>query len=132
MYSGNELSPRASKVRRESYGKEKAYWPTLYRLGDKLVLARPRKFRIVTRDGESFFAAVLRYRDFFSDLVAKELPQFSFDPRQKVNGQKQPGAWKAALTIENYEAVVTMCDHYGEVFLNLSHRIEEWLNEEEK
>jgi len=128
IYSGNELSPESQKARRESHGREKAYWPTLYRLGDELILARPRKFRIVARDGENFFAALAKYRDFFSDLVAKELPQFSFDPRQKVNVQKQPGAWKASLTIENYKAVEAMCSHFNEILLNLSRGVEEWVS----
>jgi|GEM_PF-5902276 len=129
IYSGNELSPKAQKNRRESYGREKAYWPTLYRLGGELVLARPRKFRIVTRDCENFFAALARYLDFFSDLVAKELPTFTFSATQKVNGQKQPGAWKAPLTMENYQAVRQMCAHGKEIFLNVSGGVETWLKE---
>jgi len=127
MYSGNELSPRAQKNRCESYGRQKDYWPTLYRLGEKMILARPMKFRILTTSRSEFFAVLQKHRQYFADLVERELPQFRFEPTQEI--QRRLGAWVAPLTEENFKAVGKMCDHYGETFLNLSEGIEEWLDE---
>jgi len=129
VYSGNELSPQAQKNRRRSYGAEKAYWPTLSRLGEELVLARPRKFRILTNSRSEFFAVLQRHREYFADLVAKELPMFRFVPTQRIRDQKKPGAWLAPLTEENFKAVEEMCAHGKEIFLNVSDGIGKWLKE---
>ena len=122
-----DISPKAQKVRHESYGRQRAYWPTLSRFGEEMVLARPSKFRILTESRSEFFAALSKHRKYFADLVTKELPMFRFDPTQKLLSQKRPGAWLAPLTAENYKAVVEMCSHFNEVLLNLSQGIEEWL-----
>jgi len=122
-----EVSPKAQKARRESYGRQKDYWPTLYRAGDKMVLARPMKFRILTGSREEFFKKLAKHRAYFADLVTKELPQFRFVPNQKIRDRKRKGAWVAPLTKENYDTVEKMCLHYKEVLLNLSGGIEEWL-----
>lgn len=90
-----------------------------------MVLARPRKFRILTESRSEFFALLQKHRAHFADLVAEELPMFRFDSTQKVQDQKKLGAWKAPLTIENYKAVVEMCSHYGEILLNRSSGMEE-------
>lgn len=95
-----------------------------------MILARPRKFRILTESREEFFALLQKRRARFADLVAKELPTFGFDPARKIRDRKRPGAWLAPLTEENYEAVEKMCDHCGETLLNLSEGLEEWLDEE--
>lgn len=124
-----EVSPKAQKVRRGSYGRQRAYWPTLSRFGNEMVLARPRKFRILTESRAEFFEKLAKARAYFAELVEKELPTFTFHPNQRVRGQKQSGAWKAPLTAENYKAVVEMCSHFNEVLLNLSREIEEWLDE---
>lgn len=124
-----EVSPKAQKARRESAGRQRAYWPTLSRFGNEMILARPRKFRILTESREEFFEKLGKARAYFAELVEKELPTFTFYPNQRVWDQKQLGAWKAPLTKENYEAVKQMCDHYREILLNLSGRIEEWLKE---
>ena len=122
------LSPKAQKARRESAGRQRAYWPTLYRTGNEMVLARPSKFRILTESRSEFFAALSKHRKYFADLVAKELPMFRFDPTQKLLSRKRTGAWLAPLTAENFKAVEEMCRHYGEILLNLSQGIEEWLD----
>lgn len=124
-----EVSPKAQKAKRESAGRQRAYWPTLYRLGEKMVLARPRKFRILTESREEFFEKLAKHRTYFADLVAKELPQFRFEPTQKIRDRKQSGAWLALLTAENFKAVEKMCRHYNEILLNISRGIEEWLKE---
>ena len=123
------ISPKAQKARRASHGRQKDYWPTLYRLNDEMILARPMKFRILTNSREEFFEKLSKHRAYFADLVAKELPMFRFEPNQKVQDRKKPGVWVAPLTVENFEAVKQMCDHYGEILLNTSSGIEEWLDE---
>ena len=121
------VSPKAQKVAHGSYARQRAYWPTLYRLGDQLVLARPRKVRVLADSRDEFFEELAKARTYFADLVAQELPAFEFDPHQRVRGQRRPGAWKAPLSIENLRAVERMCDHYGEVLLNLSDGVRQWL-----
>ena len=124
-----KVSPKAQKARRESYGRQMDYWPTLYRTGNDMVLARPMKFRILTESREEFFEKLAKHRTYFTDLVAKELPMFRYVATQKIQDRKKPGAWVAPLTKENYEAVKQMCRHYNEILLNVSQGIEKWLKE---
>ena len=123
-----EVSPKAQKARHASYGRQKDYWPTLYRTSDEMILVRPMKFRILTDSRDEFFEKLAKHRAYFADLVSKELPQFRFVPNQKIRDRKWPGAWVALLTKENYIAVEKMCRHYGEILLNLSRGMEEWLS----
>lgn len=122
------ISPKVQKARRKSYSRQRDYWPTLYRDGNEMVLVRPMKFRILTESRDEFFEKLAKHRAYFADLVAKELPQFRFDSTQKIRDRKRLGAWVAPLTMENYQAVEQMCDHYREILLNLSRGIEEWLD----
>lgn len=124
-----EVSPKAQKARRGSYGRQRTYWPTLSRFGNEMVLARPRKFRILTESRAEFFTVLQKHRRYFADLVARELPMFRWVPTQEIQDRKQPGAWLAPLTAENFEAVRQMCRHYGEILLNRSSGIEKWLKE---